>query len=520
MSLAKLIAQCLGDEPALALAKQQAACWEGWAVPISAEAPVGADPVSEDDFQQLREEVNRLSGADTAQVCHLAERLLRHRCKDLRVAGYYTWARTQQHGEAGLAAGLELTGALLAAYGRQLLPARPQGRVAALEWLASARVLDALSRFPELAKAEARRTVAALAWIDEQLGQWPEAERPCLAPLHAALSKRLAQAGGADAVLPQTCATPPSQPPAIEAIASGRDALARAHELAGWLQAQPGGWLAAHRLVKHLRWDTLQQPPAQDLNGQTQLAAPREHSRALLRQMHQQRQWQALLSEAQGLFCEGVNHFWFDLQWYLHQALQHSPEPYAGWAWVIERDLAVTLHRLPGVETLCWCDGTPLASQPCREWIAGFEAAAPCELAPLACAAGNDWQALEEAALTLADSQGLEAALKWLAEQGAGGSGRDQWLRRALQARVAEQCGKPLLAIDLYTELLARDQSQGLASWEPMLLFDAQARLLRLLRGHASRIDAEEKPRYQARQQALQASLSALDPARAAVLYT
>lgn len=520
MSLNTLITQCLGDEPAVALAQRQAERWQPWACPISPQAPVGQDPAGEEDFQQLRDEVNRLSGADGARVCQLAERLLRQCCKDLRVASYYTWARTQQHGESGLADGLELVGTLLAAYGQQLLPARAHSRKAALEWLAGARVLDALSPFPELAKAEARRTVAALAWIDEHLSQWPADQRPCLAPLHAALSRRLGQAGGVDAVLPQTCATSPAQVPAIDPIASGRDALARARELATWLQEQPGGWLAAHRLVKHLRWDTLQHPPPQDLNGQTQLAAPREHSRTLLKRMHQQRQWQALLFEAQNLFAEGVNHFWLDLQWYLHQALQHSPSPYPDWAWVIEQDLAITLRRLPGIEALCWRDGTPFAHSACRDWIAGFQAAAPSELAPTACAAGDDWQALEETALACADSQGLESALKWLAEQGPSAAGRDHWLRRALEARVAEQCGKPLLAIDLYSELLGRAQSQGLAAWEPALLFDAQARLLRLLRANASRVEADEKPPYQARQQALQASLCALDPARAAVLYT
>ncbi|UFH51062.1 type VI secretion system protein TssA [Pseudomonas sp. KNUC1026] len=520
MSLETLIAQCLGDEPAAALAQRHAARWQAWVCPISPDAPAGTDPAGEDDFQQLRDEVNRLSGADPARVCHLAERLLRQCGKDLRVASYYTWARTQQHGESGLADGLELVGTLIAAFGRLVLPARAPARVAALQWLAGDRVLDALSRFPELAKEQARRTVAALAWIDEQLVEWPAAERPCLAPLHTALSHRLGQAGGLESVLPQRCATPPTEVPATQAIASGRDALARARELAAWLQEQPDGWLAAHRLLKHLRWDTLQQPPLQDLNGQTQLAAPREHSRALLARLHQQRQWQALLVEAQNLFAEGVNHFWLDLQWYLHQALQHSPAPYSDWAWVIEQDLALTVRRLPGIEALCWGDGTPFAHSACRDWIAGFEAAASSELAPAAGVAGDHWQALEQAALALADAQGLESALKWLAEQTPCAAGRDQWLRRALEARIAEQCGKPWLAIDLYTELLARAQSQGLALWEPMLLFDAQARLLRLLRGNASRIEADEKPRYQARQQALQASLSALDPARAAVLYT
>ena len=49
----------------------------------------------------MREEVNKLSGADTERVAQLAEALIKQRCKDLRVATYYLWARMQMDGEAG-----------------------------------------------------------------------------------------------------------------------------------------------------------------------------------------------------------------------------------------------------------------------------------------------------------------------------------------------------------------------------------------------------------------------------------
>ncbi|WP_205925055.1 type VI secretion system ImpA family N-terminal domain-containing protein, partial [Pseudomonas viridiflava] len=93
MSLRTLIARCLGERDALSVAREQAVQWQPWLLPISAEFPVGEDPGYDDDFQRMREEVNKLSGADAEQVAQLAQKLLTHRCKDLRVATYYLWAR-------------------------------------------------------------------------------------------------------------------------------------------------------------------------------------------------------------------------------------------------------------------------------------------------------------------------------------------------------------------------------------------------------------------------------------------
>ncbi len=108
MSLRTLISHCLGKRDALTLGRSQAERWQPWLQPISTDSPVGEDPGYDDDFQRMREEVNKLSGADAERVVQLAEKLLTHTCKDLRVATYYLWARLQKDGEAGLADGLTL----------------------------------------------------------------------------------------------------------------------------------------------------------------------------------------------------------------------------------------------------------------------------------------------------------------------------------------------------------------------------------------------------------------------------
>ncbi|HDU9761875.1 TPA: type VI secretion system ImpA family N-terminal domain-containing protein, partial [Klebsiella pneumoniae] len=160
--LQNLVAASQLDESVLRQqARSRQAQWQSWLAPISDSQPTGSDPGYDDDFQRIREEVNKISGVDTVLICQLAGQLLAT-TKDIRIVTYYCWARLHQDGEAGLADGLELLAGLLQRYGMQLYPQRDRSRKAALEWLAGTRILDSLSLFPEVVREDARRTVGAL----------------------------------------------------------------------------------------------------------------------------------------------------------------------------------------------------------------------------------------------------------------------------------------------------------------------------------------------------------------------
>ncbi len=521
MTLQSLIESCLDQVDGLPLAHEQAKRWEPWLQPLAQNPPVGIDPGYHDDFQQMREEIDKLSGPDAASVASLALGLLHESCKDLRVATYYVWARLHQHGEAGLADGLTLLAALVDRFGCQLLPGRPSGRQLALEWLAGSKVLASLSLYPEVAKPDAQRTVAALVWLDKSVAAWPEEQRPSLQPLYAALAQRISQAGGVNALVPQHSASHAAiSTPAPAVIQSGRDLLEHGRVLAVYLREQPLGWLAAHRLMKSLRWDTVQQLPPLGMGGHTRLTPPRADYRAQLRRLYQQQSWTELLELAERIYAEGVNHFWLDVQWYLYQALSKQPAPQEGWADVVVGDLRLLLDRLPGLETLCWNDGSPFADATTSAWIGQqVRQAAPQWLpanAPVA-AAQTDILALEGEALAQADSEGVEAALAWLAARPDIHSGRHRWLLRLLMARVAEQCGKSELAVHLLDELDRRAHAQALLEWEPELAFEVKGRLLKLLRSRGVH-NPPDKAALQLRMDGLLASLVAIDPLRAAVL--
>ncbi|NWL22245.1 type VI secretion system protein TssA [Pseudomonas umsongensis] len=526
MSLRALITRCFGERDALSLAHLQAERWQAWLQPISDESPVGEDPGYDDDFQRMREEVNKLSGADVDLVMQLAEKLLTQHCKDLRVATYYLWARLRKEGEVGLADGLGLLAALVERYAGDVLPARANSRKMALEWLNSGKVLDCLSLYPEVVKEEAERTVAALAWLERGLDTWPQDQRPALGTLYGALSARLAQSGGVDAVVPQNSASLESKAlstvPAAPTIKSGRDLLDGGRALAAYLREQPQGWLAAHRLMKSLRWDTVHQVPPHDASGMTRLMPPRNDSRAQLKRLYLQQDWSKLLDQVEWMYAEGVNHFWLDLQWYACQALSKQPAPQDSWADIVKRDLGMFLERLAGLEALCWSDGTPFADATTREWITQHVSGNCSQQwlpAPSAAPAGADAEilSLESEALAQADSGGIEQALAWLAARPDIHTGRQRWLLHLLMARVAEQYGKSDLAVHLLGELDASAQRHALEGWEPQLCFEVKARLLKLLRLKTQRNDAD-KTTLGRRMDALLSALVAIDPVRAAVL--
>lgn len=234
-----------------------------------------------------------------------------------------------------------------------------------------------------------------------------------------------------------------------------------------------------------------------------------------------QQSWAELIELTDSLFVEGVNHFWLDVQWYLHQALTRAGSPWDKNAAIIISDLKMLLHRMPGLETLAFNDGTPFADDVTREWIArdvlqesGWQTE---KIAAASAGADDDILLLESEALTLADSEGVEAALAWVQARPGIVSRRQRWMRQLLMARLTEQCGRNDLALHLLGELNTTAHSLTLKQWEPELLFEVKARRLKLLRLKANRSESD-KARLAPEMDSLLSCLVAIDPARAAVL--
>jgi type VI secretion system protein VasJ len=258
--------------------------------------------------------------------------------------------------------------------------------------------------------------------------------------------------------------------------------------------------------------------------GCTRLAPPRSDAKAQLKRLYLQQNWLELTEQADRLFAEGVNHFWLDVQWYLHQALSKSPAPWDGWADVIASDLKQFLLRLPGLENLAWEDGTPFADEVTLVWIKQQILEDNIQSLHHMSVQGADDDdngsifSLEQEALTQADTEGVEAALAWLMSRPNIQTTRQKWLLQLVMARVAEQFARHDLALNLLRELDNRAEHMQLADWEPHSLFEIKARQLQLLRGKAQR-NTPDKVELHHQMSELLAQLTRLDPVRALVLY-
>ncbi|HIA9543029.1 TPA: type VI secretion system domain-containing protein, partial [Klebsiella pneumoniae] len=346
--------------------------------------------------------------------------------------------------------------------------------------------------------------------------------------LCTALENRLARSGGMEVLVPQNSSAQEqghesahSDSPQLSAVKSGRDLLDKAKLLSRWLSEQSQGWLASHRLIKTVRWDTVNQIPPLDSSGRTRLVPPKPDYRAQLKRLYLQKNWTELVEQASQMYCEGVNHFWFDLQWYLWQGLSHAGYPWDTWTDSVLCDLRLLLKRLPGLEGLAWNDGTPFADEVTTAWIAE-KVNEEClmygdELATVVNGQADDVLLLESEAMEKGDTDGPEAALTWLQSRPGMDTPRHRWLIRLLMARVAEQYGRNEMALHLLGELTICAPQLTLGDWEPGLLFEIQARRLKLLRMKAGRSESD-KTRLMPEMESLIAGLIAIDPARAMVL--
>lgn len=526
-TLQSVLHACGADEETL-LARTRLCCaeWERWLEPVSDSEPTGEDPGYDDDFQRIREEINKLSGIDTELICQLAEKLLTRTCKDLRVITFYVWARLHQEGESGFAQGIELLAAMLERFGSRLHPRRDRSRKTALEWLGSSRMTDSLSLYPEVDIPVMQRITGGLLLSEQVFQTFDEDARPDLGRLYQVLDSRLVQNGGANSLVPQTSredsvagVAAPSAP-VMTAVTSGRDLLDQARVLAKYLRDQPEGWLAGHHLLKSVRWDTLTELPPLDASGRTRLASPKPDNKAHLKRLYLQKSWSELLEHTDTLLAQGVNHLWLDVQWYAWQSLVQLDNDSVR-ADILCRDLKGLLARLPGLEELAFNDGTPFADEVTLNWISEnvLDDVPRWQDEPVtaASAGSDDVLTLEPEVLAKADSEGIEAALNWLQVQPGYTSSRDRWLMRLLMARVSEQYGKNEMALHLLGELDSSARQLTLEHWTPELLFEVKARRLRLLRSKAGRSEAD-KARLTPEMESLLSGLISMDPARAAVL--
>ena len=518
--LTHLLKSLFGKDEPSDLARSALVQWEAWLQPIDGNSPAGVDPVYDDDFQAIRDEVAKLSEVNDELIITTAEKLLKHAAKDARVATYYAYGRMGCDGAKGVAEGFELLAALLDRFGDTLLPARMERRRAAIEWLAGSTFANRLDQVHGLTDTLLERTLSAIALMTERITQWPETGRPDLGPLLRRLESRVELSLPASAT--PAAASNPTKSSHVAPVTSSHDLADRARRMAEFLREQPNGYFAAWRLMRCIRWDTLTEPPPHEASGKTRLTAPRAELRSNLKRLLLQKHWPELLERVETAFAEGANHFWLDLQYYAFVAQEHGGPEYSAIRDIAAVDCAMLLQRLPGLEHLSFTDGSAFADNTTLEWIARhttpFEPGHTHDtLSHVAAESDHHWANLETEALSLATQQSLDDAFAWLQKLPNHDTERQRFFRQLVMARVAERLDRVDIAIHLLNALDATAQQHHLARWDPALVFEVKQQLMRVLKARMNRKDVA-KASLAERVDTLLGELTLIDPARAVML--
>lgn len=519
------------QDPQQAIKDRLNESWSEWLLPISQDKPVGEDLTYHDSFQEIKEEIAKLSAIDYQLIIAESETITKEYSKDIRVATYYCFARLQVDGMEGFTDGLELLAGLLDEFGLSLYPSRGNIRKNAIEWLASARFIDALNKLQPIPDESLTRVTAALNLIDQcnqTLFAGEDSSQTSTVPDLDGLIRFFAnsvkepakvnQAPTSQQETSQKDAVPLPRKEEDSLIRSQRDLLDQARRMAAFLREKPSGYLAAGRFLRALRWDTIDQLPPVDAKNKTRLPAPRSELKQNITRLILQQQWEELFERVEAAFMEGANHFWFDLQRAAVLALQKMGEPHHSWADIYLADIGLVLERLPGIEKLVFDNGTPFADDETLEWIATtakihlLDDDAP--LVPIAVSGDNDWNEIEKQALELVKSEGIEVAFAWLQNLPSISSPKQRYFLQYTQARIADQSGKIDVALKLLIGLNKKQTEISLMTWEPELVFNVKNYLLRLQKQKMQLKDSNKSLLIDEIEK-LQYDLIQLDPARA-----
>jgi type VI secretion system protein VasJ len=461
---------------------------------VSSESFAGEDVRFSNEYEALEAELNKahcvhaVGETDWLIVRDCSEKLLRTRCKDLRVGVWLAWALYQGEGFRGLVAGLGMIHHLCEHHWVEIYPRKTRTRAAAMRWL-GLRLEQALDDSVAV-KAQLPlfcRLAELLDGLDTFCTHHLADEAPLLLPLSRRLKSKIQGAADdraaphdASAVVRQARqATPEASVPSAsidcekEAQKSVRFQQQSARRLCAWWLKQNASDPRALRLNRTLLWLPIETEPEHNAEQITALRGLPADRLKGYRDKYDQARYAELVVELEASLARAP--FWFDGQRLVWECLGRLDAERA--MREVELHVALFIQRLPGVIDLRFHDGAPFADLATRTWITAtvmprlHTATAAREVE--ASDAQPAWASALEAALPVLRKEGLKAAVQLL-KQGLK-SARGERARFFWQLSLARLC----LVANKYelanAQLEALDQilqDSGISAWEPDLALE------------------------------------------------
>jgi type VI secretion system protein VasJ len=235
-----------------------------------------------------------------------------------------------------------------------------------------------------------------------------------------------------------------------------------------------------YRLLRTLRWDTIEKvPPAEA--GKTQIAGPSNEQRTFFQGVVSKNDWQNALMASQKTFASAGNHLWLDLQRISVLSCKGLGTTYDSVRDAILFDTATLLKRIPGIQDLKFIDNSLFCDPATQDWIKsdlqGIFSSGEKGSSKASSPAAQDGVFLEEESKqlnSLIAAGKVEPAIDFLQKQiRASGSERDNFRRSILLGHVLVTNKRPDIALAILESLDEKIAAFNLEKWDPALAVEA-----------------------------------------------
>jgi type VI secretion system protein VasJ len=302
--------------------------------------PCGEDPRYHDDFIFIKQEIEKLSGANFREVISKSKNILLTYSKDLRILAYLVLAMTAVEGINGFIESLKLCESLIKSFGESLHPQNPTLRQLSLHWLNQPRIINLL---PQAISKENFYTIKNL--LQEFNVNLPLIQKW--------LSEKT----------PIETSIIIEEPKITQNTISSLNNLEENTRLIIHYLRSEKLFLQAAYYARALRWGNLECPIHE--NNITFLEPPREANFIQLQQAIIKEEPEIIFELCENFFLETGGVFWLDLQYHAVIATSDDLEL----SRYLTQSIKALLEKFPELMDLHFKDNKPFAAEETRQWL-------------------------------------------------------------------------------------------------------------------------------------------------------
>ena len=355
--------------------------------PISDAAPCGEDPKYSLEFDFIKTEMAKTSTRDFEKVIENSQEIINNQAKDVTTLAYYAVALLQEAQCEKFCGALVAIAELMTKEWDNFFPTRERARINTLKWLNEERTVGTIEKYePSSSDHTALSDALAALNVVKQLcfDKYPD-NPPSIKDFQNVVEKWVKETKPKEEPKPEAKEEPKEEKketpkPAAAAPIMPQGDLNTASEINmalqklafQILQGDPANAIA-YRMIRMLKWSKLEVVPENN-NGVTQFEPPVPQRVSYFENKVSQQLWQDVIVDGGPVIAEPGLQYWFDLQYYMHQALTAKGGDYAKCGEVIIDELLSIVSRLPQILDLKFKDETPFANVVTKEWIQNEQA--------------------------------------------------------------------------------------------------------------------------------------------------